>query len=566
MVLTIKISKITGIGTIAGKIISHLVTKFSEKQHIEKVASALGDTISKGSEGAAGALDSVGDAAEGAANGGFKSLLTAIGSTGAGIGLIAAVPPAIELIARFVETLQGGNGKLSDMGGAINDLAGELTGLGTISGDQADEIRKIVDSCEDAKMSAEEMTNKVMEKFSEWGVSTNNINAVLQNNEYYTTKTKDSIDLLTESAKQLGEGMSETKRQIDFSDVDTEAAYGGIRDALSELSVTGGEFSGTYQGILMSFDNTPQSGLTAQEMLDNVAASLESAGIPADEFIKLIGERFPEAVQTAETTTTTSVSNMESSVQASMSSASGTVSEKAGSIEEDIKSMAEEANSAVTSSFGDVETTSGTTWGNSEGSVVANINSMKSASSKGMKQIFKNVESYTKSIWNVMSNTWDSLAKKVSTALDGVSDVIISQMNSVIRTVNNAISNINYSISGIESAFNFGPWDVPTPTGSRIIGFSATFPRVPDIPYLATGAVIPPRSEFLAVLGDQKHGNNIEAPESLLRKIVREESGGRTGGTYQFVGQINRRVLFEEFMAEAQLVRSQSGRNPFEMA
>ena len=37
-----------------------------------------------------------------------------------------------------------------------------------------------------------------------------------------------------------------------------------------------------------------------------------------------------------------------------------------------------------------------------------------------------------------------------------------------------------------------------------------------------SGAVIPPRSEFLAVLGDQKKVNNLEAPESLLRQIVRE--------------------------------------------
>ena len=30
----------------------------------------------------------------------------------------------------------------------------------------------------------------------------------------------------------------------------------------------------------------------------------------------------------------------------------------------------------------------------------------------------------------------------------------------------------------------------------------------------------------MAVLGDQTSGNNIEAPESLIRKIVREETSG----------------------------------------
>lgn len=50
------------------------------------------------------------------------------------------------------------------------------------------------------------------------------------------------------------------------------------------------------------------------------------------------------------------------------------------------------------------------------------------------------------------------------------------------------------------------------------------------IPQLASGAVIPPNGQFLAVLGDQRHGRNLEAPEGLIRQIVREESGGG-GGT-----------------------------------
>ena len=48
----------------------------------------------------------------------------------------------------------------------------------------------------------------------------------------------------------------------------------------------------------------------------------------------------------------------------------------------------------------------------------------------------------------------------------------------------------------------------------------------PDVPMLAKGAVIPPNKKFLAVLGDQSHGRNLEAPEDLIRQIVREESGG----------------------------------------
>ena len=46
------------------------------------------------------------------------------------------------------------------------------------------------------------------------------------------------------------------------------------------------------------------------------------------------------------------------------------------------------------------------------------------------------------------------------------------------------------------------------------------------IPALATGAVIPPNQQFMAILGDQKSGRNLEAPESLIRQIMKEELAG----------------------------------------
>ena len=47
------------------------------------------------------------------------------------------------------------------------------------------------------------------------------------------------------------------------------------------------------------------------------------------------------------------------------------------------------------------------------------------------------------------------------------------------------------------------------------------------IPKLAQGAVLPPNKPFVAMLGDQTRGRNLEAPEDLIRQIVREESGSQ---------------------------------------
>lgn len=198
-------------------------------------------------------------------------------------------------------------------------------------------------------------------------------------------------------------------------------------------------------------------------------------------------------------------------------------------------------------------------------------------------RIWDSVSEKTSSIWESITTfvdrkvnaIHDAIVDKFTSARDtvvrafeGIRDTIKDILNKVIGIANSVIGTVNSAIGGIESAFTFGPWKIPTPFGSRTIGFTANFPRVPTIPYLASGAVIPPRSEFLAVLGDQKNGRNLEAPEDLLRQIVREETGGNqsSGGNYRFIAQLNRRTIFDEMIDEAKLRRDASGTNPFELA
>lgn len=199
--------------------------------------------------------------------------------------------------------------------------------------------------------------------------------------------------------------------------------------------------------------------------------------------------------------------------------------------------------------------------------IVSIWDNIKSSAHQKWTAIWSTVGNLVGRIKDGIVERFTSAKDKVVEIFGGIKDTIRNILNKVIGIVNSAIGTVNSAIGGIESAMSFGPWEIPTPFGSKTIGFSASFPRVPTVPYLAKGAVIPPRSEFLAVLGDQKQGNNIEAPESLLRKIVREESGGQqSGGNVRFTAQINRRTVFDEIIEEAKLRRDTSGRNPFELA
>lgn len=87
-------------------------------------------------------------------------------------------------------------------------------------------------------------------------------------------------------------------------------------------------------------------------------------------------------------------------------------------------------------------------------------------------------------------------------------------------------------------------------TSSRMASMSnmarvASYPGIENIPHLAKGAVISPNSEYLAVLGDQRSGTNIESPLSTIEQALdnvlsqRGDVGGATDVTINFTGSLS---------------------------
>jgi len=120
-------------------------------------------------------------------------------------------------------------------------------------------------------------------------------------------------------------------------------------------------------------------------------------------------------------------------------------------------------------------------------------------------------------------------------------NIVIGFANSIIKAMNTVMSTAavvwNALIHAANTAGEFIPsWKfIPDLVAPSI----KIIPEM-QMPKLATGAVIPPNSAFAAILGDQRSGKNIEAPEDLIRQIVREESGQGAGGdiTIHFEGTL----------------------------
>ena len=116
---------------------------------------------------------------------------------------------------------------------------------------------------------------------------------------------------------------------------------------------------------------------------------------------------------------------------------------------------------------------------------------------------------------------WDTTMTGMKDTARNIFNAIIGFVNGLVRAI---AAGLNAIIRGLNAIKITIPAWVPIFGGSS---WSTNIPTVaaPQIPMLANGAVIPPNAAFAAVLGDQRSGRNLEAPEGLIRQIMREELG-----------------------------------------
>lgn len=161
-----------------------------------------------------------------------------------------------------------------------------------------------------------------------------------------------------------------------------------------------------------------------------------------------------------------------------------------------------------------------------------------------LKEMWQNIKQW----WNTSvskfftADYWKALGRRI---IDGLLSGLKAAWESVKTWVANAVSwfgnkfveaqnSIAKSNSGRSGGF-----------GTRSGGFGSPS-RAPSIsrisaPALARGAVIPPNKEFLAVLGDQKSGTNIETPLATMvdafKRAMAESGGGTTTVVIQLDGK-----------------------------
>lgn len=150
------------------------------------------------------------------------------------------------------------------------------------------------------------------------------------------------------------------------------------------------------------------------------------------------------------------------------------------------------------------------------------VSSVMGGTLEAVKQILNGIITF---ISGVFSGDWEKAWGGIKNIFKGIVNGIISIFEGMINLI---VRGLNWFIRQLNKiSFDIPEW-VPVIGGKRF-GFNIPMIGEAQLPRLAQGAVIPPNREFLAVLGDQKQGTNIETPLSTMVEAFKQalaESGG----------------------------------------
>ena len=139
-------------------------------------------------------------------------------------------------------------------------------------------------------------------------------------------------------------------------------------------------------------------------------------------------------------------------------------------------------------------------------------------------QNWDTVSQVASDVWDGIVEVWGGVSDWFDkTILTPLANGFKSMVNGVIGFINGLISGVQNGINALITAINKISFTVPDwipGIGGSTLGFKLQKVSYPKIPYLAKGAVLPANKPFMAVVGDQKHGTNIEAPLATIQEAV----------------------------------------------
>lgn len=158
--------------------------------------------------------------------------------------------------------------------------------------------------------------------------------------------------------------------------------------------------------------------------------------------------------------------------------------------------------------------------------------------------------------WNTMAATVTAVWGKITSTIQSAVSGILSVVRGMVSGIQSAINGLLAGIGSVRSAAGGALRSLANHSLTRGLPMVAGLEDLP-VPALAQGAVIPPNRKFLALLGDQGAGTNVEAPLSTIRQAMAEVlSGWNSSGDGQPINVYIGEELLDSVIANSERRRS----------
>ena len=236
--VAVKLADITGIGTLVGKLISHIGKKIIASENAKLIANSLSEILGQGTSGTAEVLENLGEAA-GTSGSKFASLAGKLAPFVGAAGLCATLAVGIGEIATKVSSLidsaNGGNGIITDFGYTVDELIGIMQRSNTITADERDELFLLKEQLENTDASADEYGTALAEAMKKGKISSDDLQAAVSQLKGEMNLTEDETKMLTSLLDQMGQKTDETATKTVDSATLSKAQWSSMKDSLLTL-------------------------------------------------------------------------------------------------------------------------------------------------------------------------------------------------------------------------------------------------------------------------------------------------------------------------------------------
>lgn len=376
----------------------------------------------------------------------------------------------------------------------------------------------------------------------------------------------DSLIALLEETnwQELGEKAADFIGAIDWTGI-AERIEGGIGAAIGGLAaLIWGFIKDAWQTVVdWWYDNAFEDGkFTISGLLNGILEAITGVGDWLYEHVYLpFKEGFESAFGSHEISEITN-NEMELAKEGAITiweAANTDLFTKFTLLKEGAKTTFEEMKNNILTRWELVKVGTSVSWENIKENLLQKWELVK----VGAKTVFEKIK-------ESILQKWELVKTGTLAIWNGIKNGIKSPINAIIGYINKMISGIVSGINAMTSALNSISFSVPDwVPGIGGSSFGLNIPQItaPQIPKLADGAVIRGGDPFMAVLGDQPHGQtNIETPLPTMLKAFKQalaESGSMGGGDISVKVFLGEKDITNAVKTEADLYFKRTGKGLF---